>query len=625
MGGVLSKVVANDARRRALIVDTVSAKRSALQGSVPGETKAAPALIEARDPIGRPKKRKVEDAFFPNDELHERDPSTPPPARSGISSTGNNFPSRSSFPLSASQAAAIDPSILSNSGTHSVSPQGSNDHAATGTAAADVPSLADLSVAAFLQSLDSLEITPPEGYLLQSGSTSSSGVENGGGSSQGWDVSGSAILDPNISYAVPADFSWWDIAGLGGEIGLNNEEANQAAMSSTSTAAQHAPLTIPTSDNPIPTALASPRWPRGREGGMGQGKLTTEDGTTYEARDWNGKDREQQQESRAGKGSEAEPRGADTSDSCCKKNTAPQLDGEASIASGSKPIAEPTGISLQAEKPCCSKKAQSDVAVPATTSSTLTIPNRPSSSSSSGSTNAADSQPQGKRKVFCVPNPNGKGCTCLCDMGVALISVRKTLRAASVAAGEEIEHQPLNGTGAKDSASNGTSGAPTKSRANATTTLQLTLSASQAVATHCACSAECPTCRSDPSTQMSASLLVSTALQIYARAVKTLKEGVGGALGVMGGGKADLDVKIGEWKPSEANARKIALYAMKLELTDLRKALGKVSNMAKGSTSASASGNDSGRKSPLLNTIDQMVIDKLHAQLGEILETVIAD
>ncbi len=61
--------------------------------------------------------------------------------------------------------------------------------------------------------------------------------------------------------------------------------------------------------------------------------------------------------------------------------------------------------------------------------------------------------------------------------------------------------------------------------ASATDTIQLTLTASQAITAQCACSTDCPTCQSDPSTEISASLLVSTALQIYARAVRILREG----------------------------------------------------------------------------------------------------
>uniref|UniRef100_V5EZ30 Uncharacterized protein n=2 Tax=Kalmanozyma brasiliensis (strain GHG001) TaxID=1365824 RepID=V5EZ30_KALBG len=191
-------------------------------------------------------------------------------------------------------------------------------------------------------------------------------------------------------------------------------------------------------------------------------------------------------------------------------------------------------------------------------------------------------------KVHCVPNPSGRGCTCLCDMSVALLSVKQVLR----------ETDPHAAT--------------------ANDTIQLTLTASQAITAQCACSTDCPTCQSDPSTEISASLLVSTALQIYARAVRILREGfaasAGGSVHSFFGG---LDVTIGSYKPSASNAKRIALYAIKLELKDLRRALGRVSRMAQ-----SLGAGKGGKVEEGMNPIDQLVILKLYRQLTELLKTV---
>lgn len=184
--------------------------------------------------------------------------------------------------------------------------------------------------------------------------------------------------------------------------------------------------------------------------------------------------------------------------------------------------------------------------------------------------------------IHCVPNPNGQGCTCLCDVSIALINVRATLRQTrEQAPGEDGQ---LDSEGVQSSEA-------------ITSTLQLTLSASQAVADQCACSASCPTCRADPNTSLSASLLISTALQIYIRAVRTLRQGFAS--------ESELDVSLGSFKPKPHNAKRIALFAMKLELRDLRDSIAKISNAA-------------GEASD----IDQLVIRKLHRQLDDLLNTV---
>ncbi|CAD6891653.1 unnamed protein product [Tilletia caries] len=148
--------------------------------------------------------------------------------------------------------------------------------------------------------------------------------------------------------------------------------------------------------------------------------------------------------------------------------------------------------------------------------------------------------------VHCVPDPKGEGCTCLCNAEVALLSVRRVLK--------RTEAIPLVDDLGDDV---GSKRRGTATAAAVATTLHLTLSASQAVSAQCACSADCPTCRADggmmtsPNTStnkratrqgsasassdpgngaapspriVSASLLVSTALQIYTRAVKMLRE-----------------------------------------------------------------------------------------------------
>lgn len=122
-----------------------------------------------------------------------------------------------------------------------------------------------------------------------------------------------------------------------------------------------------------------------------------------------------------------------------------------------------------------------------------------------------------------------------------------------------------------------------------------------------------------------------------------------GGVGFFGG----LDVTIGSYKPSAGNAKRIALYAIKLELKDLRRALGKVSRMAqdlglsttttttlglkvsegeeedvaegeekekKGGEKGGEKKGGKGKKG--MNPIDQLVILKLYRQLTELLKTI---
>ncbi|KAI3479924.1 hypothetical protein L1887_57911 [Cichorium endivia] len=229
-------------------------------------------------------------------------------------------------------------------------------------------------------------------------------------------------------------------------------------------------------------------------------------------------------------------------------------------------------------------------------------------------------------KVHCVPNPSGKGCTCLCDMSVALLSVKQVLR----------ETDPARTDG------RGTATSAPRSASFATDTIQLTLTASQAITAQCACSADCPTwpvgplpprCRRRYSYRLrcrSTRARCASCARAFAASTagKTESAEVAAAGGFFGG----LDVTIGTYKPSAANAKKIALFAIKLELKDLRRALGKISRMAqswgttadvpKSTDDAAQLENSGDNKAQGMNPIDQLVILKLYRQLTELLKTV---
>ncbi|WFD33261.1 hypothetical protein MCUN1_000074 [Malassezia cuniculi] len=127
------------------------------------------------------------------------------------------------------------------------------------------------------------------------------------------------------------------------------------------------------------------------------------------------------------------------------------------------------------------------------------------------------------------------------------------------------------------------------------------------------------------------SLLISTALQIYARALQIVRNVLVGnefkctcASGQPcscdgDGEKRLLDVSIGGFRPSARHARKIAMYAMKLELHDLERALARVSVTAQSTSIPVAEANTGALR---INPVDQLVIRKLHQQLGEMLCTV---
>lgn len=290
------------------------------------------------------------------------------------------------------------------------------------------------------------------------------------------------------------------------------------------------------------------------------------------------------------------------------------------------PVPEPSAAPAAEDppKPCCSSKE---------TSSVSAVPRE---------------YPVGKHdKVHCVPNPTGPGCSCLCESDLALLSLQRSLRSGPLAWDDSHNDET--------------------SRANAASSLVFTLSMSQSITKKCACSADCPTCKKDPSYEVSAGLLISTALQIYARALKVFQEVLisngNGGCGCTASGTCTacpcnaeprhvrageepgvVDVRIGDFLPTPKNARKIALYAMKLELYDLERALAHVQDVAQRSlphppdtmkqvppdappgaccAKKHLRRNHSKPRAPLrLNPIDQLIIRKLHAQLDEVLKTV---
>jgi len=243
-------------------------------------------------------------------------------------------------------------------------------------------------------------------------------------------------------------------------------------------------------------------------------------------------------------------------------------------------------------------------------------------------------------KVHCVPSPSGTHCSCRCDSGLALLSLERTLR-------HRIQDSTQNTSDT--------------SQSQVMSSLVFTLSMSQSISQKCGCSADCPTCKKDPSYRSSALLLISTALQIYAKALQLFHDVLiadrprgcccstsntcctcSGSSEPKGkhasGAKPSIDVRIGDYLPSGQNSRKIALYALKLELIDLERALARVHSAADrpllpyvqgqrdtvcqknecctGESSSTVELN----KTPLcLNPIDRLVIRKLHTQLNEVL------
>ncbi|CDW99844.1 hypothetical protein [Sporisorium scitamineum] len=239
----------------------------------------------------------------------------------------------------------ISPALASTSfADDQHSQQQSAPHASTSASAAKLPSLDDLSVAAFLQSLDTLEISPAELFQQQqqlqqqvqpfSAATSSSGTPNAANayglgtpfnqtssgvsapvdqlsasSLEHWATS-SAVLQPGLSFAVPADFSWWDLGINGADVGAGSAAASVSATPSTEISSMAfpsnggVPSRLPTANvsqgqssssdsssvvdgssivepsssqraerSQRPTFSADQLWPRGADAGMGQGQI----------------------------------------------------------------------------------------------------------------------------------------------------------------------------------------------------------------------------------------------------------------------------------------------------------------------------------------------------------------
>jgi len=503
-------------------------------------------------------------------------------------------------------------------------------------------SLSDLSLAAYLETLDTLELNPADG-LTES-------MMNSPG--------GSIMLTEGLSYAVPSDFSWWDLNLVDSALS-NTQDSNSTLPSTPFLNGADSGSNRNTQSNRVQSGVGAAfgekerSWPRGQENGMGQGEITLAEGVVIKGSGWKGDGFGGNESSTSVKGKE---KGTENKrSSCCSSKEQSGPAAKESCCSSQKKV------EIKETPDCCSSKAQleemkerersnSDHRQDATSSSSSLFPPVNTFRASSPT------------RVHCIPNPTGSGCLCQHDGSVALLSIQKSLK-------ESARHQELE--------SDSTSSQKSKSLAEART-LHLTLCTSQAVASSCACSADCEVCRNDPSTGTSASILVATSLQIYARAVHILREGFGrsntttssnptgnGGSGINLSsviGATSLDVRIGEYRPGSVNARQIALFAMKLELRDLRSALGRVAEMAKsrrreddkkdGSVENSRSktnlmevggvdadnlkgkqrlegekkgGNEKGGNASStsnLHQIDELVITKLYSQLGDLLQTI---
>ncbi|PWN44861.1 hypothetical protein IE81DRAFT_241205 [Ceraceosorus guamensis] len=525
------------------------------------------------------------------------------------------------------------------------------------TANSASPNLDNLAVAAFLNSLDTLEIGSSDGLTTgminawpDSLATANDAFRSNGGPSSSSAAAAiapttrhSSAMDKDVSYAVPADFSWWNPTWLDQSAGSSHGAAAQNLLVSEATregqqrnvkGSSGSTSTLGLTGQPVEPAWESPRsWPRGIDGGMGQGELRTSE-AVFVGTGWQGHGR-LREEVTQGDSVSQQPSPASTS----------------IVTAGANAIKDEQCPVTGAPGCCCGAQGASlqtghESSTPGTAKGSKSAPSV-AESRSSHSHNSSSSKSSGHR-VHCVPNPSGKGCTCLCDVSVALLSVRATLRAADQTVSSSSQSQRRDGRSSSGSANYNAA----RERGQ---TLHLTLSASQAVSAQCACSADCPTCRSDPSTKMSAGLLVSTALQIYARAVSTLRQGFGlssaaasstttATQGSTSTPTPEWDIRIGSYRPSPVNARRIALFAMRCELKDLRDALGKVSaaadrrtnlvepianrleqSQSQGSERADAhqaSTNGELDEEESINPVDQLVIRKLHSQLGELLRTV---
>ena len=261
-----------------------------------------------------------------------------------------------------------------------------------------------------------------------------------------------------------------------------------------------------------------------------------------------------------------------------------------------------------------------------------------------GKSHAAEQGEHCLDKVHCVPSPDGTHCSCSSSSGLSFLSLERSIRSRIQAPDQETDKSPEN---------------------KALSSLVFTLTMSQSVSKQCTCSTDCPTCKNSPSYKSSGAVLISTALQIYARALQLFHEMLASdgshACSCSGRGKCDtsckcctrethpdaiqssMEVRIGDYMPSAQNSRKIALYALKLELFDLERAMARVQRVSMqplqqrlGSYCASETnkvskccGSHKTQESSeqaasrlLLNPFDQLVIRKLHSQLNEALHAV---
>lgn len=248
-------------------------------------------------------------------------------------------------------------------------------------------------------------------------------------------------------------------------------------------------------------------------------------------------------------------------------------------------------------------------------------------------------------KVHCVPSPDGTHCSCTSSTGLSFLSLERSIRSRIQATDHEADKSPEK---------------------KALSSLVFTLTMSQSVSKQCTCSTDCPTCKSSPSYKSSGAILISTALQIYARALQLFHEmlasdgthtcSCSGPRGTCDAAcgccaratrpdavQSSMEVRIGDYTPSAQNSRKIALYALKLELLDLERAMARVQRVSMqplqqrpGTLSAPDTNNASqccglaktqessehAASALHLNPFDQLVIRKLHSQLNEALHAV---
>lgn len=523
--------------------------------------------------------------------------------------------------------------------------------------------LSDLSLAAFVESLYTLEISPSDGLtpnmLNTSGgegfsttpynacysaqleqnacATNISATSLHGTSLNQFEYAKSTFLDEQLSFSVPSDMRWWNTAWalpLSPDDPLlsnENEISSNQMRPSTSFVEQSIPSpglpkpiltdqmvdvqnTPPVTDSAlmVPDSQTSINIPPENETLVSHSDTITSPS--------------------------AQP-------SCCNRDalhhnfSLPLPDKSSNSGRKNSGSSDTLAPLFPIGSKCCSHGDQSE----AEPSSSKAL-----SSLSSSSRSDVKHNPD---RVHCVPSPDGKQCSCRCGSGLAFLSLERSIR----------NHLPEQKMSEGDT--------PTD---KALTSLVFTLTMSQSVSKQCSCSADCPTCKRSTSYKSSAAILLSTALQIYARALQLFRDMLASdgsnrcSCSSLNTYKATcacslqsshattsqngMDVRIGDYIPSTQNSRKIALYALKLELIDLERALARVNNVAKRplqpgalvshatDTSAAApshapvcrssccinKSHDAADSQPILrlNPFDQLVIRKLHMQLNEVLHVV---